>query len=149
MSSSPDTGNIIWEGIFIILCIELCLVALLCCPLPQFLRKLVLKTLASSVVESIATGLKWVFGIILCFFLDACRRYMSLSDQRKERGINDNIAVLKVSTLPTYMISLLSSNIRTVSPEPCAWECKAILLTPVVTSDIRTGHGRQNVPLAA
>jgi len=89
-----DTGSILWQGIFVVLCSELFLVALLCIPMPIFIRRPILRLLGSGALDSLATALKWVFGIILCLFLDAVRRSMALAANH-ESSMSDNLAVLK------------------------------------------------------
>ena len=92
--AGTDTGSILWQGIFGVLCIELFLVALLCVPMPMLIRKPILRLLGSGALDSCATALKWVFGIILVFFFDAVRRSMALADLH-DKGTTDNLAVRK------------------------------------------------------
>merc|ERR1712216_481196 len=69
-----------WDHLFsvewsvIVMCAELFFVGLLCIPMPTWMRKPLLRLIASGSLDAVATGLKWVFGFIVILFLDSIRQ---------------------------------------------------------------------------
>ena len=98
-----DTGSILTTAIFYLLCGEIFLVALLCVPMPSFLKRPLLKAMGSGAFDAAVTPMKWLFGLILVFFVDAVRRMLALQEMvHNNRMMGDNIAVLKDNEAKKY-----------------------------------------------
>merc|ERR1711934_753362 len=65
--------------------------------MPQWLRKPILTVIGSDAVAGVVPAMKWVFGIISVFFLDAVRRTMQMGDRHDnvQGGAEASLAVIK------------------------------------------------------
>ena len=90
------TGSILWQGIFVVLMVELGLIAIICIPMPNFVKKPILDLIRGGYLDSVIMPLKWLFGLVLVLFLDAARRSMSSAELYKDsKGSGDSFAVMK------------------------------------------------------
>jgi len=82
--------------VFVVLCVELFFISLLCVPMPSWLKRPILKLISSGALDSVVHLLKWIFGIILVLFFDALRQtYTGISRKEEGKHAQDNYMALK------------------------------------------------------